>query len=170
MAALVGEQAEILMIGGGQKFLHIIVFRGMQGRDALAPALLLLVILQIGAFHITAPRKRDHHFLVRDQVFNVDAGKRFGKHLRASGRGKGFAYFAHFPLQLAAQHFRIVQDGFEKFDFLQKILVLGQQFFTLQAGKALQTHIQNSPGLHFGQGEFFHQTRRGLRPDWPKRG
>lgn len=146
-APLVSKQAKILVVGGGEKFLHIVVFRRMQGRNALAAALLLLVVFQRRALHVPAPRKGNDHFVVRNQVLNVYAVEGLAQHFRTPGRGKGIAEFRNLFFKLPAQHFRIVQHRLIKLDFLQQILVLGHKLIALQAREPLQTHIQNGPGL-----------------------
>ena len=161
-AALVGEQAQVLVVGGGQELLHIVVIGGVQGRDALAAALLLLVVLQAGALHVAAARQGDDHFLVGDEVLDVDAAQGVGEHLGTARRGEGLANLADLALEFGAQHFGVLQHGLEELDLFQQFAVFGHELFTLQAGQALQAHVQDGAGLHLGELETLHEAGAGL--------
>ena len=73
-APLVGEEQQILMIGGGEELLYEVVLGRMQPGYPLAASLLLLVIGQRGTLDVAAAGQGDDHILIGNEVFNVDTG------------------------------------------------------------------------------------------------
>ena len=137
------------MIRGGQKILHEIVIPGVQTGNTLAAALLLLVGRQHGTLDIAAPRQGNDHILVRNEVFNINAAQFIHEHFRAAGRSIGSLDFIGFIPQYAAQNGGIFQNGRKIGDKALKFSVFVLKFVALQAGEALQAHVQNALGLDF---------------------
>ena len=161
-AALVGKEAEILVVGGAQKLLHIVVIRGVQGGNALAAALLLLIVLKPGALHIAATRQGDDHFFIGNEVFDINVRQGLAQHFGAARGHEGFANLADFAPELVAQHFRIFENGAVELNLLQKILVFGHKFIALQAREALQAHFKNGLGLNLGKLKALHEGGAGF--------
>ncbi len=161
-APLVGEQAQVLMVGRDEEFLDVVVLRGVDSGDALAAAPLLLIVLQIGALHVAPARQRDDHFLIGDEVFKLDAAQGFAQDLRAPGGGEGVGDLADLPLHLAAQYVGIFQHGLEKLYLFEQFLIFGQQFLALQPREPLETHVQDGARLDFAQAEGGHEAGPGL--------
>ena len=158
-ASLVGKKAEILMIRRRQKFLHIIVLGRVQGGDALAAALLLLVVFQRRPLHVAAAGQSDHHLVIGDEILDINAVEGFGHHFRTARRGEGVPDFRNFALHFAAQHIGIFQNGLVEFNLLQQVLVLVHELVALQTRQTLQAHVKNGAGLHLGEGKTLHQSR-----------
>ncbi len=106
-SALVAEKAEMLVIAGCQKFLDIIVIASVHGGNAFAAPLLLLVIFQIGALHVAAPRKGNDNVIVGNQILDVNSAKGLLQDFCFARRGISLFQLQDFLLHLIAQYFRL---------------------------------------------------------------
>ena len=161
-AALVREEAEVLVVGRCQKFQHIVVIRRIEAGDAFAAPVLLMVVFKAGALDIAAPGQGDHDLVIGDQILDIYAAGLVSHNLAEPGRGIGGTDVLYFVADDAAQNFGIGKDGLEVGDIFQQFLVLILDFLALQAGQALQAHVKDGLGLHLVKPEAGHEVRPGL--------
>ena len=138
------------------------------GRHAGAP----LAAAQLGAvererraLHVPGVRDRDHHLLVGDHVLDRDV-VRLGHDLGAPGVAVALLDLGQLPLDLGEQQGVGAEDGAQAIDHLEQLAVLVDQLLPLEAGEALEAHVEDRLGLHLREAEDAHQPlarhRRGL--------
>ena len=158
-ASLVGEEAEVLVIRSGEEVLHAVILARVERGDALAAPVLLLVVGEACALHIAAPREGDDNIVVGDEIHGVKAPGLFLHDIAPARRGVVLLNVRDLVTDDAPEHVHVGEDGFIPGDILQKAVVLGLNFFALQAGEALQAHVEDGPRLDVVKPEAFPEAR-----------
>ena len=140
------------MRGGHEQVLGEVVFFGDGPPRALPAAALGAVLVQVGALDVPLAADGDDHGLVGNHVLGrkvaalvVDVGAAAVAVALADVLQLGFDDAA---LQLVRR-----QHGVQVVHQAHQLLVLGHDFVALEAGEALQAHVENGTGLHLAQGE-----------------
>ena len=141
--------------------LHEVLLAGGGAHDALAAALLGAIGGLGQALHVAVVGQRDHHVLLLDQVEHVDLALQHGD-LRAARVGVLALDLQDLVLDDAQHHALVGQHLLVVGDQLLKLGVLGLDLVALQAGQALQAHVQYGLGLALGQPEAAHQAVLGV--------
>ena len=144
------EEQQVLVRGGHEQVLRkVVLLRDGPTRAGPAPAL-GPVLVEIGALDVAFARDGDDHRLVGNHVL--------GREIAALVVDFGAAAVA-VPLpdifqlgfdDAALQYVRI-EHRFQVVDKLHQLVVLGHNLVALQAGEALQAHIENGAGLNFAE-------------------
>ena len=159
--AVVGEEQDPLVRGGGEEVLHHVV--GPQGgaAHALASALLRPVLVGAGALGVAAAGDRDDHVLLGDQVLHG--------HVPVEGHDLGAAVVAVLVDdlgQLLGDQLALAgvrgQDRVVLVDERGQAVVLLHDLLALQGGQAAQLQAQDRVGLHAVDVQQLHQARAGL--------
>ena len=159
--ALAGEEEDIVMGGGGEHGLHIVLLLGGHGPDALAATALRAVLADGQALDVAAVGQGKDALLLLDEVFHVD--------LVGHVLDLGIALVAVFipqgsqlVLQHAPDQCRVGQQALEVTDLFLQLLILLLQLFPVQALEGDQAHIADGLGLHLAEGEALHQVLLGI--------
>ena len=149
-AAGVGEAEQVVLGRGDEELFDEILFLGLHAGLALAAAPLGAVEVHGAALDVAGVGDGDHHLLVLDGVLQGDVGglvDDLGAALVAE-LVADLGQFRHDDLEdLGVGSQDLPQPG----DELQDLFVLGDDLVPLQAGQALQAHLQDGLGLDLGQ-------------------
>ena len=158
-ASLVGEEAEVLVVRGGEEVLHAVILARVERGDALAAPVLLLVVGEARALHVAAPREGDDNLVVGDEIHGVEAPGLLLHDIAPAGRGVVLPDVRDLVADDAPEHVHVGEDGLVPGDILQQAVVLGLNFLALQAGEALQAHVEDGPRLDVVKPEAFLKAR-----------
>ncbi|MNY04315.1 hypothetical protein D3C86_1369840 [compost metagenome] len=148
--ATVGEAQDVVVRVGHEQRVDPVVFLG--GRSQLAaPATLLRAVLGDRlTLHIAAVRERDDHVLRRNQILGVEFGR-----VQFDGGAALVAEFgadgAKFVGDDGRNAFRTRQDVQQVCDHRHHFAVFLDDLVLLQAGEALQAHLQDFLRLAVGE-------------------
>ena len=153
-AAAVAEAQHPVVRVGDEELVDPVVFLGLRGLLAAAAALLRAVLGQRLALDVAAVAERDHHVGRGDQVLGAQL-----LHVVLDG---GAARAQLRLAELGAQRAQLVdddrgdplgtrQDVEQVGDGRHDVAVLADDLVLLQAGQALQAHLQDLAGLVVGQ-------------------
>ena len=139
---------------GDEELFDPVVFLGRRRLLAAAAALLRTVLGQGLGLHVTGMGQGDHHVLRRDQVFGAEV-LRIDLDLRAAHVLVAFAVFIAGCDQFIADDLghalRTSEDVEQVGDLRHHFLVLVDDLVLLEAGQALQAHLQDFLRLVVGQ-------------------
>jgi hypothetical protein len=139
---------------GDEELVDPVVFLGGRGLLAAAAALLRAVLGQRLALDVAGVRERHHHVGGRDQVFGGQVLRAVldgGAALALLGLAELGLHGVQFVADDGGDALGLGQDVQQVFDDRHDVLVLGHDLVLLQAGQALQAHLQDFLGLGFGQ-------------------
>ncbi len=161
-AAAVGEHEHVGVRRGHEEVLDDVLFLRLHADAALAAAALRAIEGQRRALDVSAAGHGDDHVLVRDHVLDRDL-VRLGDDLRPA-----LVAVALFDLpQLVGndvQHQPLrAEDFLQPGDQLEKPLVLFDDLLALQAGQALQAHVEDRLRLELGELPALDQSALRLR-------
>src|SRR5690625_980963 len=156
-AAPVGEEQHVIVRAAHQQQAVDVVFLGALGGNAAAAADLGPVQRRRGAFDVTAAGQRDHHLLFGDQVFLADLLAVIGD-LAAALIAELPAHRQQFLADDPPQLRLVTEDDGQPFDLGGYLAVLLEQFLALQAGEALQAHVQDGLRLDVTHAERLDQA------------
>ena len=142
----VGEAQNPVVRVGDKELVNPVVFFGCRGLLAAPATLLRAVFAQRLALDVAGVAKGDHHVGGRDQVF----GREVLRTVLDGGAARaqlGLAKLGFQRSQLIADDGgdtpRLGQDVQQVFNDRHDVFVFGDDFVLLQAGQALQAHLQN---------------------------
>ena len=156
-ATLIGEEEGPVMRVRNLERLHCVLFTRGHAAHALPAAMLLSVGGERLALDVAATTDRDHHILIRNEVFI--------RHLTGGVLcNAGAALIAELLLQLGVLRgddlgdaLRIGKDVFELLDQPEDFQILVFDLLTLKCGKPGEAHVQDRLRLQFAQLELRHQ-------------
>ena len=153
-AAPVGEAQDVVVRVRDEELVDPVVFLRGCGLLAAPAALLRAVFAQGLALDVAGVAERDHHVGGGDQVFGGEVLRAVFHHA-AAGAQLVLAEFLLDGGEFVANDDRYTlglgQDVEQVFDDRHDFLVLGHDLVLLQAGQALQAHLQNFLGLRVRQ-------------------
>ena len=156
----IGEEQQEVMRGGAEDVLYIVIVIRARTADSPAALVLTAVVCDCCALDIAIVRDRDDDLFISDHVFDREVTGVIDDlcaALIAVFGGKLCELFANdLHLQL-----RTCQDGTQSLDRLDDLTILLLDLLTLQTGKALKTHVENSLRLYFAEVETRLQSFRG---------
>ncbi|OQC41772.1 MAG: hypothetical protein BWX64_00674 [Acidobacteria bacterium ADurb.Bin051] len=131
----------------------------------LAAAMLRAVERERRALDVAGVRDGDHHLLVGDHVLDRDVVG-LGDDLGAPRVAVPLPDLGELALDLGEQQGVGAEDRAQAIDELEQLAVLVDELLPLEAGEALETHLEDRLGLHLREAEDAHQSlagdRRGL--------
>ena len=148
---------------GDEDLLDEVVVGGHGAGLALSAALLRAVERDRVALHVAGVAHGDDHVLVRDQVL-VGQIARLPKDLRTPGVAEVALHLAQLVLDDGEQELLAAQDGRQARDERLHLGQLVEDLLLLQAGEALQLHLQDGLRLDLGEREERLQLSRGDLP------
>src|SRR5262249_32975150 len=154
--ALVREEEQIRVGGGDEEVLDDILFLRLHAGDALAPALLAAIRLDVRPLDVAGARDRDHHLLVGEEVLDGWSGGLL-EDLRAPLVAEVTLQRGELVLDDAHQALLGGEDAFEVGDESQRLLVLLNDLVALELGQALEPHVKDVLGLDLRELELPHQ-------------
>ena len=131
---------------GDEELVDPVVFFGGGSLFATAATLLCAVFTQWLTFDVATVAERDHHVGGRDQVFGrqvLCAVLNFAAARADLGLAKFLTHGAQFVANDGGHALGLGQDIQQVFDLGHDLFVFGHDLVLLQAGQALQTHLQN---------------------------
>src|SRR5919108_250414 len=154
--AEVGKEEQVGVGGGDEEVFDDVLFFRLHARDALAPATLAAVGLDVRALDVARARDGDDHLLVGQEVLD--------RQLRRLGEDLGAPRVAVFLLDgaqlvLDDPHQLDVgrEDALELLDELQDLFVLFDDLLSLERGQATQLHVEDGLGLDLAELQSPHQ-------------
>src|SRR5690606_20484843 len=159
-APFLGEDQQVVVVGGHEEvFQEILVARGASPASLAATA--LGAELRKGrALDVAQVADGDHHRFIGDEVLHAHVAA--GMHdLRAALIAVLVADLQGLVLDDPIPQALVGQDLAQVGDQLHQLGMLVADLVALQAGEALQAHVQNGPGLQFAQPECAHEPLAG---------
>ena len=151
------EEEDVMMRRCDKHMFDEIFFFRTHARDTATTAFLTAVGADRHTLDVVAVRERKDDVFYGDEFFIRDI-----RRIVRDGRTTVVAEFAfHFKKLFFddAQHLSFVgEDGFEPSDLFHKCLELFFDLVAFEACEALETHIEDSLCLFFGEAECFHQA------------
>ena len=151
----VGEAQDVVVRVGDEQLVDPVVFLGLRGLLAAAAAALRAVLGQRLALDVAGVRQRDDHVGRRDQVLGAEVAARCarcgcGARPAWSCRTPAFSASSSSPMMV------VTRSGLARMSSRSAIsrhdfLVLADDLVLLQAGQALQAHLQDFLRLVVGQ-------------------
>ena len=160
-AAQIGEEEDVVVCGGGEHGLHVVLLLGGHGAHALAAAALGAVFLHRQALDVAAVGQGKDALLLLDEVLDVDlVGHVLDLGLAAVA--VPVAQGEQLVLEHALDLFGVREQVLEIGDPLLKLLVLVFELFPVEALQRDQAHIADGLRLHVVQAEALHQVLLGV--------
>ena len=144
--AEIGETQQRVVGVGDQQVLDKILVFDAQRRLAHTAAALHLILGQRLGFRVAAVGERDHAVLGGDQVLGGEVFLGVAN-FRSARVAELLGDLLQFLADNLQQAFGVGEDIQQIGDLGQLVLVLLEQFFVLQTGKAMQAQIENGLGL-----------------------
>ena len=148
------------MRGGDENLLDEVVLGGHRARLPLPAALLRAVEGNRVALDVAGVADRHDHVLVGDQVL-VGQVARLAHDLGSTCVGEVLLHLAQLVLDHLEQQLFAAEDGGQAGDELLHFVQLVDDLLLLQAGEALQLHLENRLRLQLGESVERLQLRRG---------
>ncbi len=140
--APVGEAQQHVVGVGHEQLLDPVVFLGARGQLAPAAAALRTVFRQRLALDVARVRDGDHQVLRGDEVFDIDVVS-IDLDVRATRIAELGTQGAHFGGDDFGHALRLGKDVEQIGDLFHDVLVFADDLVLLQAGQALQPHLQD---------------------------
>jgi len=160
-ASLVGEEQHGVMRIGGYQKAYRVLFACRHAYDAAPSPVLQDIGLGRHAFHETALRERNHHILVRDQVFFREAQRLLVGYLGgariAELAAERFGLFLDKPVDARRIGQQVLQIGNGLFDLFQLI----EYLLAFEIGQAAELHVEDGLRLYLGKLEALHKSAAG---------
>jgi len=155
--SLVREEEQRPVGAGHEEVLQEVLLLEVRPRDAPSPAPLNPVGVEGHALDVAGMRKGDHHLLVGDQVLDVEVPSHEGLDLRPAVIAETSLDVQQLGADHAVQLLPAGQQALEVLDGGQQDSLLLLELLALQAGQALQPHVEDGLGLDLGESEALHQ-------------
>ena len=159
--AEIGEEHDVVVGGGHEDVLGPVLLAGPGSGHPTSTPPLRAVGGQRNALDVPEMGDGDDHILVGDEVLHVEVTGRAGHDLGAPRVRELLPDLGDLVLNHLVEAGRALQDVPEALDLLDERQVLVVQLLSLEAGKALQTHLEDGVGLGLAQIEAGHQIGPG---------
>ena len=159
--ALVGEEENMVVGGGGEHGVHVVLLPCGHGLLAHAALALRRVLAGAGALDVAVGGHGKDALLLLNEILHVQIV--LGKaDLSLAVVAVLVPDLNELVLEDAAEHSLVAEQLVIIGDLLFQLLILGLQLLLFQSLQALELHIQNGLGLHVGQAEAVHQVFPGV--------
>src|SRR5690606_14943917 len=162
-AAAVAEEQQVVVGAADQQHRVDVVVLALLGRHPATAAGLTAIAGQRGALDVPLARDRHYHRLLGDEVLLVEVLLHVDD-LRAPGVTELLADDLELVADDAPQ-FRVgAEDELEARDLFLQLAVLLVDLLALEAGEALQAHVEDGLRLYLGKPELAHEPVARFRP------
>ena len=151
------KEQQRIMGGSKEEVFYVVFFPCLHTDDPSAAAVLALISIQRGTFHIVQIGQSEYAGFFIDEVFHIDLTGILDQFC-SSVVSVFFTDGYNFIFDDTQHQFSVRQDHFVVSDLLLQFCIFRIDLFFFQTLQSSQLHFQNGLCLHIGQTETFHQS------------